>query len=199
MVGALVVPPMDPGCVAGAIFFNNVGTLGMCGHGTIGLAVTLGHLGRIAAGTHRLETPVAPSRSTTTAHAATIENVPAYRHLRAVQVDVPGYGLVTGDVAWGGNWFFLVSSHHQQLTLANIERLTDFTWRIRQALTGGGITGSNGGEIDHIELFGPPRRSGQRLPQFCAMPRQSLRPLSLRHGDFCEAGLPLCRRKAPSR
>jgi 4-hydroxyproline epimerase len=156
MVGALLLKPHDPGCVAGVIFFNNVGVLGMCGHGTIGLIVTLAHLGRIAPGAHRIETPVGVV--TATLHAdgtVSVQNVPAYRHAQGVAVDVEGFGLLRGDVAWGGNWFFLVSDHGQELTLANVERLTDFTWRIRQALQHAGITGLGGEEIDHIELFSP--------------------------------------------
>ena len=156
MVGALLVPPVDPTCCCGVVFFNNVGTLGMCGHGTIGLAVTLGHLGRIAAGTHRVETPVGTvSLGYDGRHVATISNVTSYRHAKSVRVDVPGYGPVTGDVAWGGNWFFLVHQHDERIGLDNIERLTDVTWRIRKALTAEGITGKDGGEIDHVELFGP--------------------------------------------
>jgi 4-hydroxyproline epimerase len=157
MVGALLVSPVDPTCAAGVLFFNNVGPLWMCGHGTIGLAVTLGHLGRIGAGVHRFETAV----GTVTvdydgANGATIDNVPSYRHAAAVTVDVPGLGPVTGDVAWGGNWFLLVNDHGERIELANVERLTDVTWRIRQALAAAGVTGRDGGEIDHVELFGPP-------------------------------------------
>ena len=157
VVGGLLVPPVDPTCAAGVIFFNNVGPLWMCGHGTIGLAVTLGHLGRIGAGTHRAETPVGVvGFDFDGANAAAVENVPAYRHRAGVRVDVPGYGTVTGDVAWGGNWFFLVSDGREELALANVERLTDVTWRIRRALEANGITGTDGGVIDHVELFGPP-------------------------------------------
>ena len=116
LVGALLVPPSDPACVAGVIFFNNVGPLWMCGHGTIGLAVTLGHLGKIRAGTHRVETPVGVvAFEYDGRNAAAIENVPSYRHAKGVSVEVPGYGTVTGDVAWGGNWFFLVSEHRERL------------------------------------------------------------------------------------
>ena len=158
LVGALLCEPVDTGCVAGVIFFNNVGYLGMCGHGTIGVAVTLAHLGRISPGTHRLETPVGVVAFTYHGgHTVEIENVPSYRYRAGVRVPVEGVGSVTGDVAWGGNWFFLVYEHSQELELANAERLTDFTWRIRQALSRHGVTGADGQEIDHVELFGPPR------------------------------------------
>jgi 4-hydroxyproline epimerase len=157
LVGALLCEPVDPSCVAGVVFFNNVGYLGMCGHGTIGVAVTLAHLGRIGPGTHRLETPVGVvAFDFRGGHEATIENVPSYRHAKGVKVPVPGIGPVTGDVAWGGNWFFFVEQQLEELTLANVERLTDVTWRIRQALQTQGITGARGETIDHIELFGPP-------------------------------------------
>jgi 4-hydroxyproline epimerase len=155
----------------GVIFFNNVGCLGMCGHGTIGVAVTLGHLGRISAGRHNLETPVGPvAFDYDGANTVAIENVPSYRHAKAVSVEVPGHGRLTGDVAWGGNWFFLVSDHGQALELSRVAELTDFTWRIRRALAQGGITGAGGAEIDHIELFGPPRDPANHSRNFVLCP-----------------------------
>ncbi len=157
MVGALICEPVDPSCAAGVIFFNNVGYLGMCGHGTIGVGVALAHLGRISPGVHRLETPVGEvSITLEDPNNVIIENVASYRSHKGVSVDVPGLGTVSGDVAWGGNWFFLVENHAEVLTMANVEHLTDVTWRIRQALHKAGIKGDDGGEIDHIELFGPP-------------------------------------------
>jgi 4-hydroxyproline epimerase len=158
MVGALLCEPANPSCVAGVIYFNNVGYIGMCGHGTIGVAVTLAHLGRIGAGRYRLDTPVGVvGFEYDGSHTVTLENVPSYRLSAAVRVEVEGIGPVTGDVAWGGNWFFLVGDHGQELELGNVERLTDYTWRVRRALVRQGITGAGGEEIDHIELFGPPR------------------------------------------
>ncbi len=156
MVGALLCEPMDPTCAAGVIFFNNVGYLGMCGHGTIGLLVTLAYLGRIQPGSHRIETPVGVV--TAQLHASgevTVRNVPSYRTAKGVSVHVDGLGTVTGDVAWGGNWFFLVNDHGQELSLAKLDTLTDVSWRIRQALVRAGISGEGGQEIDHVELFGP--------------------------------------------
>jgi len=160
MVGALLVEPCTPGCVAGMIFFNNVGMLGMCGHGTIGVVATLAHLGRLAPGRHRLDTPVGPVE--TELHAdghVTVFNVPSHRHAANVTLDVPGVGPVRGDVAWGGNWFFLVDATQFDpvpvLALANVEALTELTWRIRGALAAHDITGADGAEIDHIELFAP--------------------------------------------
>jgi 4-hydroxyproline epimerase len=171
IVGALLCEPVDPSCVAGVIFFNNVGMLHMCGHGTIGVAVTLAHLGRIRPGTHRLESPVGVvSFDYHGGHRVTLENVPSYRHARGVTVDVAGHGPVSGDVAWGGNWFFLVNNHGQELELHNVERLTEFTWRIRRALERQGVTGRNGGQIDHIELFGPPRDANNHSRNFVLCP-----------------------------
>jgi 4-hydroxyproline epimerase len=171
LVGALLCPPADLGCVAGVIFFNNVGCLNMCGHGTIGVAVTLAHLGRIRPGRHRLDTPVGVvAFEYEAAGGVTVENVPSYRHAKNVMVQVEGFGPVTGDVAWGGNWFFLVGDHGQELELSNVERLTDFTWRIRQALTRQGVTGAGGGEIDHIELFGPPHDAANHGRNFVLCP-----------------------------
>lgn len=158
IVGALLCAPQDPACAAGVIFFNNVGYLGMCGHGTIGLIASLAHLGRIQPGPHRVETPVGEVRTVLhTDGRVTVTNVASYRHAAGVQLDVPGYGAVTGDVAWGGNWFFLVTAHAHpfELQLSRVEELTAYTWAIRQELTAAGITGAQGAEIDHIELYGP--------------------------------------------
>jgi len=171
MVGALVLEPVDPTAAAGVIFFNNVGYLGMCGHGTIGVAVTLAHLGRIKPGAHRLETPVGiVAFDYRGGNTVTIENVPSYRYAAGVVVNVEGVGPITGDVAWGGNWFFLVGDHRQDLTLPNVERLTSFTWRIRQALVRDGITGARGQEIDHVELFGPPHDPTNHSRNFVLCP-----------------------------
>lgn len=156
LVGALLCEPTDSTCAAGVIFFNNVGYLGMCGHGTIGLMVTLAHMGEIQPGMHRIETPV--GIVTATLHGTdkvTVENVPSYRSKKDVVVNVPDLGNVRGDVAWGGNWFFLVEEHPYDLSLQNVEKLTEATWEIRQALRANNITGANGEEIDHIELFSP--------------------------------------------
>jgi 4-hydroxyproline epimerase len=155
MVGGLLCKPVDPGCVAGVIFFNNVGFLGMCGHGTIGLITTLSHMGRIQPGEHRIETPVGTVTSILhTDGAVTVNNVPSYRTAEKVPIDIPGFGKVHGDIAWGGNWFFLIEDHKQDLSLHNVEALTNFTWAVRRALVSNGITGTGGHEIDHIELFG---------------------------------------------
>ncbi len=171
IVGAILCEPSDSSCCAGVVFFNNVGVINMCGHGTIGLGVTLGHLGRIQAGRHKLETPVGVvAFEYDGANTVTLENVPSYRHAARLKVDVEGHGTITGDIAWGGNWFYLVSEHGQELTLGNVDRLTDFTWRIRRALVRNGITGANGGEIDHIELFGPPSQPGVDSRNFVLCP-----------------------------
>jgi 4-hydroxyproline epimerase len=154
LVGAYLLEPVDPACAAAVIFFNNAGYLGMCGHGMIGVAVTLAHLGRIQPGEHSIETPVGTVGIRLDGrNRVTVRNVPAYRHRVGVTVDVPGFGAVTGDVAWGGNWFFLVGKHPFSLSIGQVEPLTAFTWEIRRALSAAGITGADGAEIDHIELF----------------------------------------------
>jgi 4-hydroxyproline epimerase len=204
LVGALLAEPVDPAAVAGVIFFNNVGYLGMCGHGTIGVVATLAHLGRIGPGRHRIETPAGDV--TAELHRdgrVSVENVPSYRYRKDVRVRVrvaggaPGGGagsvkdrapreatretpreatgetpreapreatgdttgdrVVTGDVAYGGNWFFLVHDHGLEVDLANVDALTDFAWRVRQGLEDAGIRGEGGAEIDHVELFVPAR------------------------------------------
>ena len=154
VVGALLCEPVSADAAAGVVFFNNAGYLGMCGHGTIGLVASLAHMGRIGVGEHRIETPV--GTVTTTLHedgSVSVRNVPAYRHLRQAAVELPGHGTVRGDVAWGGNWFFLVSEHGQRVASDNLAALTGYTAALRRALAAQGITGAEGAEIDHIELF----------------------------------------------
>lgn len=171
LVGALLTPPTDPTATAGVIFFNNVGYLGMCGHGTIGLVATLAHLGRLAPGRHRIETPVGVvTTELLPGGEVSVRNVPAYRHAHRVPVDVPGHGRVHGDIAWGGNWFFLCDDHGQSLEHPNIESLTDFAWRVRAGLEAAGLTGRDGGEIDHIELIGPSSTPGVDSRNFVLCP-----------------------------
>jgi 4-hydroxyproline epimerase len=171
MVGALLCEPVDPACAAGVIFFNNVGYLGMCGHGTIGLIATLSYMERIAPGEHRVETPVGTvSAILHQSGEVTVNNVPSYRSAAKVTLKVPGFGEVCGDVAWGGNWFFLIEDSNQDITLGNVESLTAFTWAVRQALRANHITGANGQEIDHIELFGPSKLAGVDGKNFVLCP-----------------------------
>jgi 4-hydroxyproline epimerase len=156
IVGALLVEPDAPDCSAGLLFFNNTGYLGMCGHGLIGCVVSLAYVGKIGLGKHRIDTPVGVVQAELhDAHSVTIWNVPAWRYQTQVAVEVAGIGRIVGDIAWGGNWFFLVSQHGQQLHIKNAIELTDFCWRIRQALESAGLRGANGAIIDHVELFGP--------------------------------------------
>jgi proline racemase len=155
LVGALLVSPTDPTCAAAVIFFNNIGFLGMCGHGMIGVVVTLAHLGRIAAGAHRIETPVGVV--TTLLHddgSVSVANVPSWRKARAVELNVPAIGRVTGDIAWGGNWFFLSNDHRQALAFERVRALADYASRVRQAVNEHGFP-----EVDHVELFGSPTGS----------------------------------------
>jgi len=171
IVGALLCAPLEATSTCGVIFFNNVGYLGMCGHGTIGLIATLAHLGRIAPGAHRIETPV--GTVTATLHAdgsVSVANVASYRHARRVAVEVPGHGVVHGDVAWGGNWFFLCEDHGQALAASAVGELTAFALRVREALQRQGVTGLGGAEIDHIELFGPAADAANQARNFVLCP-----------------------------
>jgi 4-hydroxyproline epimerase len=171
VVGGILCTPSDPASAAGVIFFNNVGYLGMCVHGTIGLVITLAYLGKKTYGEHRIETPV--GTVTATLHETgevTVMNVASKRTAANVTVQVPGYGAVSGDVAWGGNWFFLVNDNPMELNTANIEKLTEFAWAIRQSLAASGITGSDGKEIGHVELFRPSRKPGIQSQNFVLCP-----------------------------
>ena len=174
VVGALLLEPVTPDSSAAVIFLNDVGYLGMCGHGAIGVVTTLAHLGRIGPGMHKLETPV--GEVSTYLHddgSVTVYNVPSFRHRAVVQVDVPDYGLFTGDIAWGGNWFFLVAEHPYELTLANRTRLVAVTTAIRSALQEQGIAGPNGELIDHIEFVSPPMSPENSSRNFVLCPGAS--------------------------
>jgi 4-hydroxyproline epimerase len=167
IVGAYLVPTADPTCQFGVIYFNNVGYLGMCGHGTIGLIASLAYLGKVQPGVIRVETPVGVVEATLHdspfpqgeglgvreyPNKVSVKNIPAYRHLTHVPVTVDGK-TIHGDVAWGGNWFFLCHDHGLDVNMSNLEALTELSWRIREQFTADGITGANGAEIDHVELF----------------------------------------------
>jgi 4-hydroxyproline epimerase len=175
IVGALLCEPSDPSCQAGVIFFNNVGYLGMCGHGTIGLVATLAHLKRIGPGDIRIETPVGiVSAQLHEAGSVTVRNVVSYRHRKDVCVQVDGLGNIVGDIAWGGNWFFQVKSDGPiELSLDKLDELTGFAWRVRLALERERITGKDGGVIDHIELFGTPRNPCAHSRNFVLCPGKS--------------------------
>jgi 4-hydroxyproline epimerase len=168
VVGALLCEPVSEDAVAGVIYFNNVGYLGMCGHGTIGLVKTLEYMDRISAGVHKIDTPVGQVEATLNADGSvTITNVPSYRFARNVEVRVPGFGNVKGDVAWGGNWFYLISDHHLAVDLDNLGDLTDFSVAVRNALRENYINGANGAEIDHVELFAPSQKADSRNFVLC--------------------------------
>lgn len=175
IVGALLVEPEDAACQLGVIFFNNVGYLGMCGHGTIGLCATLAQLKKLPLGAVKIETPAGVVNAQLHSESeVTVRNVASYRYKKDVSVEVEGYGAVSGDVAYGGNWFFFVKGAAKlDLRMENLEALTDLTWRIRQALSSNGVTGRNGAEIDHIELFGPARHARAWLRNFVLCPGKS--------------------------
>jgi 4-hydroxyproline epimerase len=166
LVGGILVEPADKSCAAGVIFFNNVGYLGMCGHGAIGLVATLAYMGRVKPGEHKIETPVGVI--TATLHqdgTVSVTNVPSYRKAKGVKVQAPDIGAVTGDVAWGGNWFYLVENHGKTIQLSDVELLTDFAWRVRKAINAQGFP-----EVDHIEFFGPPASAGANSRSFVLCP-----------------------------
>lgn len=174
VVGALLCEPVDPSAAAGVIFFNDVGYLGMCGHGTIGLVTTLAHLGRIGPGKHSIETPVGTVY--TELHldgSVSVRNVPSYRYREGVTVEVPAHGRFVGDVAWAGNWFFLVAEHGLELKLAERNRLIALTTAIRAALAQAGVTGKDGDVIDHIELFSAPENKENSSRNFVLCPGAS--------------------------
>jgi proline racemase len=166
MVGALLCEPHEKGCQFGVIFFNNIGCLGMCGHGTIGLVVSLAHLGRIKPGPVRIDTPVGVIDASLNANGeVSFSNVPSYRKEKDLSLYLPGVGDVMCDLAWGGNWFCLVENHDQKLELSNLAQLTDYASRIRQAVSDSGFP-----DIDHVELFGPSTKPGVNSRNFVLCP-----------------------------
>lgn len=166
VVGALLCAPHDPSCQFGVIFFNNVGYLGMCGHGTIGLVVALAHLGRIKPGALRIDTPVGPIEAVLHDNGeVSFTNVPSYRKHQGIELYLPGVGDVACDLAWGGNWFCLIENHDQVLELSNVAQLTDYTTRVRQAVADSGFP-----EVDHVELFGPSAQPGVNSRNFVLCP-----------------------------
>jgi 4-hydroxyproline epimerase len=167
IVGALLCEPVEPDSSAAVIFFNNVGYLGMCGHGTIGVVKTLEYLDRISSGTHRIETPAGTVEAELGDGSVTISNVASYRYAKDVEVHVPGFGPVIGDIAYGGNWFFLIAEHSQQIELSNFAQLTDYSVAVRNELGAKSITGADGAEIDHIELFSPTPTADSRNFVLC--------------------------------
>ncbi|MGO1001356.1 4-hydroxyproline epimerase [Lysobacter sp. CA196] len=170
VVGALLLPPSEPDACAGVIFFNNVGYLGMCGHGTIGLMRTLQHLGRVQPGRHRIETPVGTVGAQLHEDGrVSVDNVESWRHLAGVRVAVPGYGEVVGDVAWGGNWFF-IARVEREISLLHQRELSDYSEAIRHALEAAGVSGADGAPIDHIELETPSTTPGVDARNFVLCP-----------------------------
>ncbi len=194
LVGAWLVPPVDQASVAGVIFFNNVGWLGMCGHGMIGVVVTLGYLGRIQPGDHQLETPVGTVRATWHSDGSvSVVNVPSYRQARSVTVQVEGVGRVTGDVAWGGNWFYLVDARSSS---CRGRMSTDCS------ISAGGFARRSTSRAflkwtTSSCLARRKRRATMR--QLCALPGPRLRPFAVRHGHECQVGLSGSRRQVSRR
>lgn len=174
LVGALIQEPLEKTSAAAVIFFNDVGYLGMCGHGMIGLVTTLAHMSAISPGSHTIETPVGNvSACLHEDGSVTIANVPSYRYRDAVTVEVPGYGSFIGDIAWGGNWFFLVSNHPYELVPLKRNELVRAATAIRDTLRSSGITGSDGALIDHVEFFSKPLNPANSSRNFVLCPGAS--------------------------
>jgi 4-hydroxyproline epimerase len=173
-VGALVVDSGESDCAAGVIFFNTVQNLGMCGHGTIGLSATMAYLGLIKPGHHKFETPVGKvAINLKTRNRVSVTNIESYRLLKNVLIEVPSYGALTGDVAWGGNWFFLLKESPIDIKPENLRELTELSLQIRKALEVKGITGTQGAWIDHIELYGAPESVEANSRSFVLVPSGS--------------------------
>ncbi|MEM8945285.1 MAG: proline racemase family protein [Planctomycetota bacterium] len=155
MVGAAIFQPANPDSEATVVFFNNRGYLGMCGHGLIGVVATLAYLGRISVGEHHFETPAGDVMAQLHPDdSVSLANVPSYRYREGVEFDVPNFGTVQGDIAYGGNWFFL--THVETWQSWTTERLCEYASRILETLSTLKICGAEQAEIDHVEISGPP-------------------------------------------
>ncbi len=174
MVGALLVNATDPESATGVIYFDADAVLGMCGHGTIGLAVTLAHLGRIDIGTHQIETPAGKIEvQLLDANTVEVTNIESRRVREAVSVEVSGLGTITGDVAYGGNWFFIVDPSPIPVLPTNLRALTDATIAIREATIKQGIGGEEGQPIDHVVFQGSSTNADVHSRNFVLCPDNS--------------------------
>jgi 4-hydroxyproline epimerase len=171
LVGAVLTPPVSAGAVAGVVFCNDAGYLDMCVHGTIGVVRTLEFLGRIEPGVVRLDTPAGTVAAELHGDGAvTVANIACRCTALDVEIDVPGLGRVTGDIAYGGNWFFLTELAGMSLERDNVAALLRATIAIRAALASAGVTGDDGAPLEHIEVFGPPHRSDADARNFVLCP-----------------------------
>lgn len=171
MVGALLVEPNDPSCTTGVIYFDAAAVIGMCGHGTIGVAATLAHLGRIGVGSHRIETPVGIVEVTLSdANTVTVTNIPSYRYQQGVSLEVPDLGTVVGDIAYGGNWFFIVDQSPVPVTPQHLRELTEAGIKVREHINAQGLEGEHGGIIDHIIFYGPALNATSHSRNFVLCP-----------------------------
>ena len=171
IVGGLLTPPVSRGSEAGIIFFNDVGYLGMCGHGLIGVVETLKFMGKVVSGSVRIDTPAGTVRAKIEEDGkVTVANVPAYLYRENIVLDVEGLGEIQGDIAYGGNWFFLVNQDMGELSLSNLDFLMSSAKAIRRGLIEAGITGGEGEIIDHIEYYGEPTVEGAKARNFVLCP-----------------------------
>ena len=164
MVAALLVEADTDAAATGVIYFDRAEVLGMCGHGTIGVARTLRALGRIGDGSHSLDTPAGSVEVCCLPDGRIrLANVHSRRLASGVRLEVPDVGPVTADVAYGGNRFLVVSAPaiplHQPL-----DALLATTRKILAAARAEGL------DVDHLELHGPPTRADAHARNFVLCP-----------------------------
>ncbi|MEM7245526.1 MAG: proline racemase family protein [Acidobacteriota bacterium] len=152
VVAALLTEPVSEGAAAGVVFFNNVGPLWMCGHGLIGVVETLAWLGRLPEGEVVIDTAVGPVGARRLDDGSVrFENVPARAERLDLELEVDGVGRLRGDLAWGGNWFFLTTVPGLELVPSELPRLLEVSAAIRRALDDLRPLGDEG-VVDHVEL-----------------------------------------------
>ncbi len=165
--------PVEPGSAAGVVFFNNAGALGMCGHGLIGVVRTLELLGRLAPGPaadrHAGRHGRRGARGGRRGHDR--ERAGLLPRARRRGGGAGARAASRGDVAWGGNWFFLTELPGLPLDLANVARphRRDVA-HPRGPPRAGRSRAGTAAEIDHVELFGPPRRPDADSRNFVLCP-----------------------------
>ena len=171
VVGAMLCEPVNPNNAAGLLFFNNAGYLGMCGHGSMGFLVTLFHIGRIGLGQHSIETPVGEITATLEdANTVVINNVPSYRKTKNMTVEVEGYGVFTGDLAWGGNWFFICGDHGLDLSYSKIDELSEYSNAIMAQIVKDNILPEDQLEMLHVEFYVASEKEGVDVKSFVMCP-----------------------------
>ncbi len=146
MYGCILTPPVTSGADLGVLFMHNEGYSTMCGHGTIALVTALLETGTIPAGGQKtpvhLDTPAGLVRATahldSRGHVERVSflNVPSFLYARDIQLEIPAYGQLTVDVAFGGAFYVILPSEqvHLRVTPERTQELVKAGEAIKKAI-----------------------------------------------------------------